>query len=57
MNALDTNKTSPDYDAKANNVTNVPTTIIYRKGNEIGRIIESPKLSLEEDLLIILSKN
>lgn len=57
MNALDTNKTSPDFDAKANNVTNVPTAIIYRKGNEIGRIIESPKLSLEEDLLIILSKN
>lgn len=57
MNALDSNKTSPDFDAKANNITNVPTVIIYRKEKEIGRIIESPKLSLEKDLLRILSKN
>jgi hypothetical protein len=57
MNALDTDKTSPDFDAKANNVTNVPTAIIYRNRVEIGRIIESPKLSLEEDLLKIFSKN
>jgi thiol-disulfide isomerase/thioredoxin len=56
MNALDTNKTSPDFDAKANNITNVPTSIIYRNGKEIGRIIESPTLSLEEDLLKIFSK-
>ncbi len=47
MNALDTNKTSPDFDAKANNITNVPTAIIYRNGKEIGRIIESPTLSLK----------
>ncbi|BAX79801.1 thioredoxin family protein [Labilibaculum antarcticum] len=57
MYALDTDKTSPDFDAKANNVTNVPTAIISRNRVEIGRIIESPKLSLEKDLLKILSKN
>lgn len=57
MNALDTDKTSPNFDAKANNVTNVPTVIIYRNGEEIGRIIESPKKSLEKDLLKIISKN
>ncbi len=56
MNALDTNKTSPDFDVKANNITNVPTAIIFRNSKEIGRIIESPKLSLEEDLLKIISK-
>ncbi|MDM8159224.1 thioredoxin family protein [Labilibaculum sp. K2S] len=57
MNALDSGKSSPDFDAKANKVTNVPTAIIYRNGEEIGRIIESPKKSLEKDLLLIISKN
>lgn len=57
MNALDTNKTSPDYDAQANNVEYVPTIIVYKNKKEIGRIIESSKTSLENDLLIIISKN
>lgn len=57
MYALDTDKTSPNFDAKANNVTNIPTIIIYRNRIEIGRIIESSKLSLEKDLFKIISKN
>ncbi|NOU62148.1 thioredoxin family protein [Marinifilum caeruleilacunae] len=57
MNALDTNKESPDYDAKANKVSRVPTVIVYRNDLEIGRIIETPIKSLEKDLLKILSKN
>ncbi len=57
MNALDTNKKSPSFDAEANNVELVPTFIIYRDKSEIGRIIESPKNSLEEDLFNIISKN
>lgn len=32
----------------------VPTFIFYRDGKEIGRIIESPKVSLEKDMLKIL---
>jgi len=32
----------------------VPTIIIYENGNEIGRIIEAPELTLEKDLLKIL---
>ena len=56
MNALDTHKTSPDFDTKAYQITRVPTAIVYRNGKEIGRIIESPKKSLEKDLLKILSK-
>jgi len=55
MNALDTKKNSPDYDAKSNNVSRVPTAIIYCNGKEIGRIIETPKKSLEKDLLKILN--
>ena len=37
-------------------ITLVPTFIIYRDGVEIGRIIETPKVSLEADLLEILNK-
>ncbi|WP_110361310.1 thioredoxin [Marinifilum breve] len=57
MNALDTRKESPDYNAKVNNVSRVPTAIVYRNNTEIGRIIETPHKSLEKDLLKILSKN
>ena len=48
---------SPSYDAKANKVEFVPTMIIYKGKTEIGRIIESPELTLEEDLFNIISKN
>ena len=57
MNALDTKKQSPDYDAEGNNVSRVPTAIVFRNEIEIGRIIETPQKSLEKDLLKILSKN
>lgn len=56
MNALDTRKSSPDYDTKSNSISKVPTAIIYKGGIELGRIIESPKKTLEKDLLRILSK-
>jgi len=35
-------------------VERVPTFIFYRDGKEVGRIIENPKKSLEEDMLEIL---
>lgn len=34
----------------------IPTIIVRQKGQEIGRIVESPALSLEQDLLKILAK-
>ncbi len=37
--------------AEALEVELVPTFIVYFDGQEIGRIIESPQISLEEDLL------
>ena len=38
-------------------IEKVPTFIVYRKGEEIGRIIESPIKSMEEDLYEILKNN
>lgn len=38
-------------------IEKVPTFIIYRNGEEIGRIIESPIKSMEEDLYEILKNN
>ncbi|MCA2005517.1 MAG: thioredoxin family protein [Ignavibacterium sp.] len=38
------------------NIELVPTIIIYRNVNEIGRIVETPQESLEKDLLGILLK-
>ncbi len=37
------------------NIERVPTFIIYRNNEEIGRIIEHPKKSIEEDLAEILT--
>jgi len=36
-------------------LTAVPTIIVTRKGTEIGRIVETPQASIEEDLAAILS--
>jgi len=36
-------------------ITLVPTFIFYKDGKEIGRIIESPKKSVEKDMLEIIS--
>ena len=38
------------------NIKLVPTFIIYQKDNELGRIVESPNKSLEEDLWKIVKK-
>ena len=52
-----------DGDKKAENglidgldIKNVPTFIVYKDQQELGRIIESPKETLEKDLLVILKK-
>jgi len=36
------------------NIHHVPTIIIYKRGKELGRIIESPIETLEEDIFNIL---
>ena len=48
---VDRNKRGKGTEADGLNIELVPTIIISQKGKEIGRIIESPKLTLEKDLL------
>jgi thiol-disulfide isomerase/thioredoxin len=53
--AVDRTMQIPPGIAKEHNITNVPTFILKYRGIEIGRIIESPKTTLEGDLLDFLS--
>ncbi|MBX2927311.1 MAG: thioredoxin family protein [Saprospiraceae bacterium] len=52
----DRRKTSPQGEEKGKNIEYVPTFIFSRAGQEIGRIVESPQMSLEADMAAILSK-
>ena len=56
LTAVDTKKTSRDKSIEGIAFTHIPTFIFYRKGSEIGRIVESTEKSLEEDMLKILTK-
>ncbi len=51
---VDGYKKCDDVELEKYKIGKVPTFIFYRKGKEIGRIIEHPKGLLEEDLLGIL---
>jgi len=53
---VNSKKTVPGIMLDSYNFERVPTFIFYKEGNEIGRIIETPVKSLEEDLLEILTK-
>ena len=52
--AMDTHKKAPGIDIKVIDVKLVPTLIIYKGEKELGRIVESPKVSIEADLLEII---
>ena len=53
--AVDRNKDVPDMNIKDQyKIEKVPTFIFYRDDKEIGRIVETPKETLEKDLLEIL---
>ena len=52
--AVNTNKTANGTPVDELNIDHIPTFIFYKKGEEIGRIIESPEKSLEEDILEIV---
>ncbi|WP_196890914.1 thioredoxin family protein [Aureivirga marina] len=53
---VDYEKETYDQLQKGKNIIRVPTFIIYENGKEIGRIVETPQESLEEDLNKILQK-
>jgi len=46
----------PKYLPQAKNIEKLPTFLVYKDGKELGRIIETPAKSVEEDLLAILNK-
>lgn len=50
------NKEADEINLQNLNIELVPTFIIYKKNEEIGRIIETPKTTLERDIKNILSK-
>ncbi len=53
--AVDRTMKVPAGVAKQYNITSVPTIIVRYRGLEIGRIVESPKATLEQDLVELLS--
>jgi thiol-disulfide isomerase/thioredoxin len=58
ITGLDSNKSAPNYKKNIWDIQYVPTFIFLQKNKkEIGRIIEIPNESLEQDLLNILMKN
>jgi thiol-disulfide isomerase/thioredoxin len=51
---VDRNKNGLYDEAEDLNIEYVPTIIVYESGKEIGRIIETPILTLEKDLIKIV---
>lgn len=49
-------KQSPGGEHEGMDIFRVPTFVIYKNGKEVNRIIESPVVSLEDDLFQILQK-
>jgi thiol-disulfide isomerase/thioredoxin len=54
MIMVDENKKSTAFNISVIQVTNIPTFIFFKDGKELGRIIEKPHDSLEEDLVKLL---
>ena len=54
MIAIDRSKTLPESELEGYDIEYVPTFIIYRDTLELGRIVEVPEQTLEEDLLSLL---
>jgi thiol-disulfide isomerase/thioredoxin len=50
-------KQSPQHEEKGKDIHHVPTFIIYERDKEIGRIVESPVVSLEKDILSIVKND
>ena len=51
---VDRSKESEDMEMKNYDIERVPTMIMFRGNEEIGRIVETPETTLERDLLSIL---
>jgi hypothetical protein len=53
---VDKEKNSPIANFDSYNIQKVPTIIFYKNNIELGRIIETPATSLEQDMVNILTK-
>jgi len=53
--ALDRAKKTPENLQEGYDIVRTPTFIFYKKGKEIGRYVEIPRETLEEDILKIVS--
>jgi hypothetical protein len=53
---VDREKKAGDLSLDGLNIVKVPTFIVYFKGTELGRIIETPKTTMDQDFLDILKK-
>ncbi len=56
-NSTERYKQSPQHEEKGLAIHHVPTFILYDEKKELGRIVESPVVSLEKDLLAILQQS
>ena len=54
---VDTNKEEPKGQEKTYNLRNTPTLILLKNGEEVGRIIERPNVSLEADLINLMTRS
>lgn len=54
---VDRNKHCNTFNTKSIQLSYVPTFIFYKNKKEIGRIIEAPNLTLEEDMVSIFKLN
>lgn len=54
--AMDREKKGRNHEEQTFAITNVPTIIVQQNGKEIGRITETVKKSIEQDLLDIIRK-
>lgn len=52
--ALDRTKTKPARLARRGSIERVPTIVLRVEGREIGRIVESPRTTLEHDLALLV---
>jgi len=48
---VDKNKSAGQTNIESLNIELVPTMIFYKNDQEIGRIIETPQITLEKDIL------
>lgn len=55
MYGIGREKNAGEVDISSLEISLVPTFIFFRKGKEIGRIVESPIETLEKDMLVLLA--